>query len=107
MSLFQVLLTFTLVGIGWVFFRSANIYQAFVYFWGILQWDIQPLRQKQTFELVLLCVFIFAEFIQRNKAHGLQLQGLALWVRWGIYLLLILSIMALFVPSKQFIYFQF
>lgn len=103
----EILVTFILVGIGWVFFRSADIQQAFVYFWGLFQLDFQPIRDIQRWDLILLTAFIVVEFIQRDKAHGLELRHLPVWGRWLIYFVVCLLILALYVPSQQFIYFQF
>ncbi len=104
---FQIISTFILVGIAWVFFRSADIQQAFVYFWQLFQLDFQPMRSIQALDLTLLTAFIVVEYIQKEKAHGLQVDRLPVWARWLIYFAVCLMILGLYVPAQQFIYFQF
>lgn len=103
----QILFTFALVGIGWVFFRSENIQQAFLYFVSLFRFDFQPVRPVQTWDLLILGLFICVEILQRKKVHGLDIGHMPVWGRWAVYFAVIFWIMALYVPGKQFIYFQF
>lgn len=103
----QMSATFILVGIGWVFFRSTDIHQAFVYLLKMFRCDFQPMRPAQACDLVILLIFIAVEYRQRNRVHGLDIAHWPVARRWAAYFTVILIILALYVPSQQFIYFQF
>jgi len=110
-ELFQVLTTFSLVVIGWIFFRAASIRDAFGY---IISLFSHSLFTKPTHKISTLSVCIFTlllvEWIQRERKHGLsQMQTIIKFqpLRWGIYIFLILSIIQFGGKSETFIYFQF
>ncbi len=106
----QIGCTFLLVVIGWVLFRAENMTQAIEY--------IEHMFYPQSFNLDLpkhtTEVFLFmamlwiTEWIQRDKEHGLQLQGIKKRsLRIFIYTCLILFIELTMGKSSEFIYFQF
>ncbi len=129
-KVWQVALTFCLVAIGWIFFRANNIWEAFyiakTIFVGFAH-DLKavvsnennvrlPLlylsKGKLTLILFILPVFIMecVYFMQRNKSIRKYVAEKPVWLRTGIYYLLIISI--LFFGQyddnrQQFIYFQF
>ncbi|MGC1310047.1 MAG: MBOAT family O-acyltransferase [Phormidesmis sp.] len=102
--------TFGLVMVAWVFFRSDSIYDAVLYISGIFSSSlfskpqVLPLRT-----LLLVIVFIIAEWLQRNKKHTLSFEKIAISraARWGIYYGIVFSILFHFEAQKEFIYFQF
>jgi len=58
--------------------------------------------------ILLLAIFFFAEWLQRNKEHTLQLESLKFrGFRWSIYCAVIILILSLRGDQHQFIYFQF
>ena len=65
------------------------------------------MRPVQTWDLLILGLFICVEILQRKKVHGLDIGHMPVWGRWAVYFAVIFWIMALYVPGKQFIYFQF
>ena len=101
------LLTFGLVGLSWIFFRSETIREAFEYIFSIFLYPLGRIPDKMIPDLVLVLAFILVEFLQRNKNHTLDIRNVPVVIRWGIYYLLIFLIMNLYVPAKPFIYFQF
>jgi alginate O-acetyltransferase complex protein AlgI len=107
----QMIITFVLVCIAWVFFRSVSITEAIHYFGAIVThpfkspgyYFFSPLRM---FPLILLMFTI--EWINRDKECQLDL-SFNRSIRWGIYILLIYLIFFSinFHKATEFIYFQF
>jgi D-alanyl-lipoteichoic acid acyltransferase DltB (MBOAT superfamily) len=106
----QIGITFMLTLIAWVFFRADSVSSAFSYLKGIFNKSFLSLPQIHPLPtLILLILFIAAEWLQRHKHHALQLDGVIRprAVRWSIYYAVVL-IIALFGGTQQeFIYFQF
>ncbi len=112
---FQMLFTFIITVLAWVFFRSENIHTAFAIIGKIgsksfLTLPVIP-RTIQSFSFLLIVInivlFVFVEWIQRNKKHGLEFTINNKVIRWLIYSVVI-SIIFLFGGTQQeFIYFQF
>ncbi|MFC3880910.1 MBOAT family O-acyltransferase [Algoriphagus namhaensis] len=107
---FQMLSTFALVCIAWVFFRADTIGDAWGYFHSFFTnpflssnfgWFIYDLR----FALV---VFLFLEWVGRFKLNWME--GLReKWYRYPVYIALGLLVVfwGVFTDAKEFIYFQF
>ncbi len=106
-------ITFCLVVIGWIFFRSETITDAWRYLTGIFSHTLfdKPVGYGREHDLwvtlawivVMLCV----EWIQRKRDHGLAIGMVRQrWLRWLIYYAVIIS---LFFGEgvETFIYFQF
>ena len=57
----------------------------------------------------LIGLLMIIERIQFEKPHGLVLDGLIKpkIIRWGVYLILVLSVLILGGPQQEFVYFQF
>ena len=107
-------LTFVLVVIGWIIFRSESITQAVVYFYGIccLQdgWGLSSLgiSHIQTFgTLGFILLLMLSEYITGERAHPLVVVPQNLVLRWGLYILLVMVILCFPGKSETFIYFQF
>jgi len=101
----QVLTTFILVTIGWVFFRSETIDDSFNYFFKLfLDFDF-PGSKRQG--LIYLIVFIAWEILLRkNERRVLNFRSKIL--RQGAYLILLLLVIIHSFGTKQsFIYFNF
>ena len=109
----QMLLTFFLVVIGWVLFRSVDIY-GFIYYMKEIMGDSLlaiPIRKKVVLGNIVFIVFMLViEWLQRGKEHGLFFlsQVKSYMVRYSIVVLIIEFILVFKVTtSSQFIYFQF
>ena len=106
----QILFTFLLVLVGWVFFRAENITQAFYVFKKIFLDlpNLPSLSELYPKRLLLIGAFILVEWFQRNKEHALRLDNFPKWGRLSIYYFIIILILSLgnfnYIP---FIYFQF
>jgi len=108
----QMLLTFALVCIAWIFFRAENITQAFDYIAQMVtNIEFNPrLFRKNIFLLVGIGVLLLVEWLQRYKQHGFEFEEAKVpqLVRGAIYITTALAIL-LFASQAEtsFIYFQF
>lgn len=109
----QILLTFCLIVIGWIIFRAETISQAWEYLKGMAQWDTLRasyllFTQKDVWPTVWLCILMLVvEWFQRKKQHGLEMQIKQWYIRYSIYIALIIALIIYFGDSVTFIYFQF
>jgi D-alanyl-lipoteichoic acid acyltransferase DltB (MBOAT superfamily) len=107
----QILTTFILVVIGWIFFRSPSLTIAFDYISSIFSKTIFTVPTQKFTTLSMLIIFVFSiEWLQREKKFALEqfeeLIKIRL-IRWGLYILFILAIIRFGDTSETFIYFQF
>lgn len=113
-DILAILSTFGLTVLAWIFFRSASVVDAFFYIKIIFSGTLFSIPSILSFEmlplLVSILIFIGTEWLQRDKKHALQIDGVfkSNIVRWGIYILLVFIIY--YVGNfghHAFIYFQF
>lgn len=105
----QMLITFFITLIAWIFFRSDNVGQAFHYVSELFSASLftLPEMKKLTFVPVVF-IFILIEWISREKQHALQISNLPVYVRWPIYLIFGFVVLLSFNNNpNSFIYFQF
>lgn len=111
-ELFQMISTFCLVVIGWIFFRANTVSQAFDYIGKIFSKSFFsfPKLFSPTI-LIIIILFMFIEWIQRDKNHALQLESTLIGnhrlTRWFLYLILTFTICFFKGSEQEFIYFQF
>jgi alginate O-acetyltransferase complex protein AlgI len=110
-EVFQMILTFLLVCIGWIFFRADSITMAFDYIVRIFNVNLfsVPVHTMQML-ITCLCVLLFIsiEWIQRGEKHGLELDRIKSGVlRCGIYFFILVILFLHGGNSETFIYFQF
>ncbi|MCB0481763.1 MAG: MBOAT family protein [Flavobacteriales bacterium] len=110
MDVFNILSTFILSTLAWIFFRAANLTQAFDYIGGIFNDSIlkSPELVPQATTIFLL-LFIVAEWLGREHKFALAVISNK-WnrpVRWAIYMVLIICIFFWGTQDQEFIYFQF
>ena len=113
-EVFQILLTFLLVVIGWIIFRSESIAQAWEYICGMCQWGtlrasyrifIQPDVRVKTFAALFM---LLVEWIYRRDNHGFTMSNVKNpIIRIAAYYILIAAILLTFGGQQAFIYFQF
>jgi len=129
-KIFQVGVVFTLISFAWIFFRAANVQDAFLIceriFLSILHpstfapngWaDVRAAfsgdyyntgSQEVMIGIFFILVMEFVHFIQRHGRIRHMLNERPVWVRWPIYYFLIFSILIFGeFQNNQFIYFQF
>jgi len=101
----QVGVTFTLVTIGWVFFRSETIGDSFIYLNNMI-FDVS-IPNKYRSELISVVVFIFIEYlIRKDERLNLKLFKNHLF-NYILYAIILLFIISNFYEKSDFIYFQF
>ena len=106
--------TFGLTVFAWIFFRSATVADALFYIKGIFSPTLFSFPQVISGEtvplLICLILFVLIEWLQRDKKHALQIEGVFPYrfVRWNIYV--VLACLIYYVGNfghHAFIYFQF
>lgn len=109
-ELCQMLLTFSLVVIGWIIFRADNVTTAWDYLSRMCSLSIFDISFPWERRLLLFPVLLLVvEWLQRDKQHALQIDDAVRSpaLRWGIYCVLIFMIFFLQGSQEEFIYFQF
>jgi alginate O-acetyltransferase complex protein AlgI len=120
--LIQVITTFALVLIAWVFFRAASVSQALIIVRNIFRgWsipvllpDIKSLTSHGLSQTDLAIAFaaigllISVDVLSEKKEIWQRIAEKSVFIRWGIYYLLIISILVFGIfENRQFIYLQF
>jgi len=115
-ELFQMIATFLLVVVGWVFFRADSIGQAFEYFTHLLNKSLLSLPDLDVMMkfIMLQNVFFIAwmliiEWIGRREQFGIEKIGIK-WkpvYRYIMYYVIVMLIFIFAESGKEFIYFQF
>ena len=110
----RMVLTFVLVLIGFILFRSASIQDAYRFLSGICSSSLfsTPWLMNRAYyipQILFIAIMLVVEWKQRNKAHGLVLDGIQrIWMRISIYwVLMSLIVLEGKFGANQFIYFQF
>lgn len=107
----NVVITFLLAALAFVFFRADSIQDAFIYFAHIPH-DIftsPHLPTKAKISIVLLIFMLVVEWNGRRGKYALEHFGekRGTFFRWGFYYLVILLIVLFAGGQQAFIYFQF
>ena len=109
--LFQMGVTFLLVLLGWVLFRSENLPAAMEYLVRMFT-DFQLTIPEHGKRLIVLIGFLMlVEWLQRDRAHVLQLDRFPMFryaaCRYAVYYALLVAIVNGGAEKATFIYFQF
>lgn len=113
-SLPRIFLTFSLVAVGWVVFRSDSLAEACDYlarlFTTISSFDFGGMQHGKV-ALLYCALMLVTEWVQRDRQCPLQLEGLAIGryrlVRWAVYYLVLILVFFGRGEEQTFIYFQF
>lgn len=103
-------LTFMLVLIGWVIFRSETLMDAAHYLHRMfINWDYTGTFQWYT--AILIAMLLFAEYVSKGKPTPFNFPEKGFFshraTRWTIYIISITAIITLSGSKTDFIYFQF
>ena len=110
---FQMLLTFLLVVIGWVFFRAETITDAFAYLGGMFSSSLLSMpylinRDYYVITFVGIIIMLLTEWTYRHHSHNFTLSQIKfVWIKWVIYLIMLFLLFINSSPAADFIYFQF
>ncbi|MFD2564612.1 MBOAT family O-acyltransferase [Aquimarina rubra] len=101
-------ITFFTVTIAWVFFRAETITEAFGYLDQIFSKSLFSMPQGNKKFLFFLILYIFIEWIQRDRSHLLDISYIKLKpIKYLIYYLTVFMIFNFGAELQTFIYFQF
>jgi len=114
----EMLVTFIMVVIGWIIFRSDNIGHAIDYIHLLFSRSLISIPTGTGLGGYHLIVILFStllllilEWLQRDKQHGLEIVNSPFILRWSLYSTLLLVVIYCFNSSygnsTEFIYFQF
>lgn len=122
----QTALTFVLVDVAWIFFRSQGLHVALEYFqriftkwdpWSFFNGEIYSLgldRPEMNILLAGIVILFLVDLIRYRKGQGFSefLAEQCIWFRWGVLFamlaaILVFGIYGIKFESSQFIYFQF
>ncbi|WP_452220376.1 MBOAT family O-acyltransferase [Lacinutrix salivirga] len=107
----NMMLTFYLTVIAWVFFRAENLNHAWSYLKGMCDKSLFFLPTIRPTNLILLILFfLIVEWFGRHQLYAIEnvLIKKSRPIRWTFYMLLIVLIFVFSAESKpEFIYFQF
>ena len=113
-DMLSMVLTFSLTVFAWIFFRAENLMHAFSYIGKIFSASLFSFPAyfggwKALITLLGVMIFMLVEWLQRDKQYALDLSLFrgGRYVRWGIYLIIILAIISFGGQQQEFIYFQF
>ena len=101
-ELLQVGITFLLVSIGWVFFRSENINNSFEFLNQIFT-DFSLKSEFEWLNIYLLCFIIIEFLIRKNE----RLKEKYFNYDWIVFSIISIAILLFLSGEEQFIYFQF
>jgi D-alanyl-lipoteichoic acid acyltransferase DltB (MBOAT superfamily) len=118
----QIVTTFFLVCLPWIFFRANSMNDAVIMIQNLFQgWSLQEIKNSFILlyhnginERLIIIMFlstillIITDILSEKKDILLRIAEKPLFIRWAIYYLLIIAIIAFSTTeSKQFIYMQF
>ena len=113
-ELLSIAITFSLTVFAWIFFRAESLTHAFSYIGEIFSSSLFSLPahfggSKALMTLLGVTIFMSVEWLQRDKQYALDLSLIrgGRYVRWCIYLIIILAIISFGGQQQEFIYFQF
>lgn len=105
---FQVMTTFSLTVLGWIFFRAETLSQAINYINLLFTKTLFVIPRIDLKPFIFIIIMIIFEWFHRNKQHGLAIDYIKMTaLRWSLYIFLFLMILLFGAQSQSFIYFQF
>ena len=109
-SLLNIVVTFALVTIGWIIFRSSSLPEFWEYICKICSPSLfsKPSGVMWALPSFVAAVFMFAyEWVKRDVEYPLQNMPRHKCVRWACYLFLVAAIVFYQGKPAEFIYFKF
>ena len=102
-----MLLTFALVCLAWIFFRAADLPQAFHYIGRMFStpWGSVAVERRIW---MFIAIMMSVEWLNRSHEHGMEMDRIRLRpLRWTIYAVVAVLTFYFGAPEQTFIYFQF
>jgi len=107
---FDILFTFTLTVVAWIFFRADSVNHAFQYIGQIFSGGVSTTAIAVPLYLyILIIVFIIIEWAGRTFECPINIVAVKanMPVRWAFYISVTICVFALSGQQQEFIYFQF
>lgn len=107
---FQLITTFSITVIAWIFFRAENVGHAFSYLKNIFSNKSISSVSIDSSLLILLFLFLTIEWFGRTKKFALENLEVNVSnraIRWFFYLIICFTIIGYMDNQQDFIYFQF
>lgn len=113
--LLKMSVTFAFVTLGWILFRSETVYMAFAYITDMFSSSLLKVPKVSGINNVIALISLFfialmlcIEWKNRDKLFGLDLSAVrSIWIRYSLYMVILVSIYFFGNNSSDFIYFQF
>lgn len=109
-ELFQMLVTFILTVMAWIFFRAESVHHAFEYIAGVFSSSLLQFPSVFPFMvLTLILFFVLIEWLGRENQYAIEKMGFKYpkFGRWSFYLFIAMLIFLFRGHDQEFIYFQF
>ncbi|WP_317040632.1 MBOAT family O-acyltransferase [Salegentibacter agarivorans] len=106
-QLFNIILTFVLTCLAFIFFRSLSIKDAWEYLSGIFIIEGWAYPTVDIRILVFVFFMLIVEWFNRDRSFGLSISNLPIIARWLIYISILMILILFGKSSDSFIYFQF
>ncbi|WP_298900163.1 MBOAT family O-acyltransferase [uncultured Psychroserpens sp.] len=106
----QILLTFSLTVFAWIFFRAESIQHAWSYISLMFSKSLFTIPEIRPTDIIILIItFSIVEWLGRENKYGIECLPANKFLRWLIYIILIIVIYFFgnFSEEIEFIYFQF
>lgn len=105
----NIIITFMLVTITWIFFRSVNVSQATHYISNLFSKSLftYPAHHGMAMTIPLISILFSVEWIRYRQIELFKLNHMSSILRWTIYLVITIACLAFFKQNQSFIYFQF
>lgn len=108
----QILTTFLLTTLTWVFFRSPDVSSAFIYLKGLFALDLFSRPQMDVRVYLFGAITLFFVLLEwMGRKHEFAIQKMAFSkpaiYRYGLYYSLVMMVFLFARRSQEFIYFQF
>ena len=105
----QMLFTFSMVTLAWIFFRSDSIELAFLYLKGVLSLNLElTIHHFVPTALVFMGIMIIIDWLSRTgEIPAWWVSAKFKYLRWTFYTLAIVLILKNLQNGSSFIYFQF
>ena len=106
----QIVLTFSLTVVAWIFFRAESMSHACGYLQRMFLCDFSSQSLQLPYDIsAIIVVFVLIEWCQRSRRHALEFSDSAWPVlpRWATYYGVLLVLLLFGGEQQDFIYFQF
>lgn len=106
---FQILITFFITLIAWIFFRANNVEHALDYIYRMFSVNFLSTPEFLPLNIfLLLSFFMIVEWFGRRNQYAIEKIDLIYKpLRWGVYIIIIVIMFSFTGEQQEFIYFQF